>query len=79
MFSAAEEVIFALRTQGMSQKGIAASDPGSQSTVSHILKRDFPALVNNGGSPKTTAPLRELPTPIVSNRPPASLTCGMRQ
>ena len=28
---------------------------------------------------KTTAPLRELPTPIASNRPPASLTCGTRQ
>ena len=79
MFSAAEEVIFALRTQGMSQKGIAARVGCSQSTVSRILKKDFPALVNNGGRPKTTAPLRELPTPIASNRPPASLTCGTRQ
>ena len=99
MFSAAEEVIFALRTQGMSQKGIAARVGCSQSTVSRILKKDFPAPVNNGGRPKiilplsrefivlsektyflkTTAPLRELPTPIASNRPPASLTCGTRQ
>ena len=85
MFSAAEEVIFALRTQGMSQKGIAARVGCSQSTVSRILKKDFPAPVNNGGRPKKTSPqddrgpLRELPTPIASNRPPASLTCGTRQ
>ena len=56
MFSAAEEVIFALRTQGMSQKGIAAWVRCSQSTVSCILKKDFPALVNNGGRPKKTSP-----------------------
>ena len=56
MFSAAEEVIFALRTQGMSQKGIAARVGCSQSTVSRILKKDFPAPVNNGGRPKKTSP-----------------------
>ena len=56
MFSAAEEVIFALRTQGMSQKGVAAQVGCSQSTVSRILKKDFPALVNNGGRPKKTSP-----------------------
>ena len=56
MFSAAEEVIFALRTQGMSQKGIAARVRCSQSTVSRILKKDFPAPVNNGGRPKKTSP-----------------------
>ena len=28
----------------------------SQSTVSHILKKDFPAPVNNGGRPKKTSP-----------------------
>ena len=56
MFSAAEEVIFALRTQGMSQKGIAARVRCSQSTVSCILKKDLPALVNNGGRPKKTSP-----------------------
>ena len=56
MFSAAEEVIFALRTQGMSQKGIAARVGCSQSTVSHNLKKDFPAPVNNGGRPKKTSP-----------------------
>ena len=64
MLSAVEEVIFALRTQGMSQKGIAARVGCSQSTVSRILKKDFPAPVNNGGRPKktllkTTAPLKE--------------------
>ena len=56
MFSAAEEVIFALRTQGMSQKGIAVRVGCSQSTVSRILKKDFPAPVNNGGRPKKTSP-----------------------
>ena len=56
MFSAAEEVIFALRTQGMSQKGIAARVGCSQSTVSCILKKDFPAPVNNGGRHKKTSP-----------------------
>ena len=56
MFSAVEEVIFALRTQGMSQKGIAARVRCSQSTVSCILKKDFPAPVNNGGRPKKTSP-----------------------
>ena len=56
MFSAAEEVIFALRTQGMSQKGIAAQVGCSQSTVPRILKKDFPAPVNNGGRPKKTSP-----------------------
>ena len=56
MFSAADEVIFALRTQGMSQKGIAARVGCSQSTVSRILKKDFPATVNNGGRPKKTSP-----------------------
>ena len=56
MFSAAEEVIFALQTQGMSQKGIAAWVRCSQSMVSHILKKDFPAPVNNGGRPKKTSP-----------------------
>ena len=56
MFSAAEEVMFALRTQGMSQKGIAAQVGCSQSTVSRILKKDFPAPVNNGGRPKKTPP-----------------------
>ena len=55
MFSAAEEVIFALRTQGMSQKGIAARVGCSQSMFSHILKKDFPAPVNNGGRPKKTS------------------------
>ena len=55
MFSAAEEVIFALQTQGMSQKGIAARVGCSQSTVSRILKKDFPAPVNNGGRPKKTS------------------------
>ena len=55
MFSAAEEVIFALRTQGMSQKGIAARVRSSQSTVSRILKKDFPAPVNNDGRPKKTS------------------------
>ena len=52
MFSAAEEVIFALQTQGMSQKGIAARVGCSQSTVSRILKKEFPTPVNNGGRPK---------------------------
>ena len=56
MFSAAEEVIFALRTQGMSQKGVAAWVGCSQSTVSRILKKDFPAPVSNGGRPKMTSP-----------------------
>ena len=56
MFSAAEEVIFALQTQGMSQKGIAARIGCSQSTVSRILKKDFPAPVNNGGRPKKISP-----------------------
>ena len=56
MFSAAEEVIFVLRTQGMSQKGIAARVGCSQSTVSRILKKDFSAPVNNGGRPKKTSP-----------------------
>ena len=56
MFSAAEEVIFVLRTQGMSQKGIAARVGRIQSTVSRILKKDFPASVNNGGRPKKTSP-----------------------
>ena len=56
MFSAAEEVIFALQTQGMSQKGIAARVGCSQSTVSHILKKDFPEPVNNGGRHKKTSP-----------------------
>ena len=57
MFSVAEEVIFALRTQGMSrQKGIADRVGCSQSTVSRILKKDFPAPVNNGGRPKKTSP-----------------------
>ena len=56
MFSAAEEVIFALRIQGMSQKGIAARVRCSQSTVSRILKKDFPAPVNNCGRPKKTSP-----------------------
>ena len=56
MFSAVEEVIFALRTQGMSQKGIAARVRCSQSMVSRILKKDFPAPVNNGGRPKKTSP-----------------------
>ena len=56
MFSAVEEVIFALRTQGMSQKGIAAQVRCSQSTVSHILKKDFPAPVDNGERPKKTSP-----------------------
>ena len=51
-----EEVIFALQTQGMSQKSIAAWVRYSQSMVSHILKKDFPALVNNGGRPKKTSP-----------------------
>ena len=53
---AAEEVIFALRTQGMSQKAIAARVGCSQSTVSCILKKDFPAPMNNGGRPKKTSP-----------------------
>ena len=56
MFSTAEEVIFALRTQGMSQKGIVAQVRCSLSTVSRILKKDFPAPVNNGGRPKKTSP-----------------------
>ena len=56
MFCAAEEVIFTLRTQGMSQKGITARVGCSQSTVSRILKKDFPASVNNGGRPKKTSP-----------------------
>ena len=56
MFSAAEEAIFALRTQGMSQKGIAARVGCSQSTVSRILKKDFSAPVNNGRRPKKTSP-----------------------
>ena len=56
MFSAVEEVIFALQTQGMSQKGVAARIGCSQSTVSRILKKDFPAPVNNGGRPKKTPP-----------------------
>ena len=56
MFSAVEEVIFSLRTQDMNQKGIAAWVRCSQSTVSRILKKDFPALVNNGGRPKKTSP-----------------------
>ena len=56
MFSSAEEVIFTLRTQGMSQKGIATRVGCSQSTVSRILKKDFPAPVNNGGRPKKTSP-----------------------
>ena len=38
------------------QKGIAAWVRCSQSTVSHILKKDFPAPVNNGGRPKKTSP-----------------------
>ena len=61
MFSAVEEVIFALRTQGMSQKGIAAQVGCSQSTVSRILKKDFPAPVNNGGRPKKTSPQDDRP------------------
>ena len=70
MFSAAEEVIFALRTQGMSQKGIAARVGCSQSTVSRILKKDFPAPVNNGGRPKKTSPQddRALKRIVHSNR-----------
>ena len=56
MFSAVEEVMFALQTQGMSQKGIAAQVRYSQSMASRILKKDFPAPVNNGGRPKKTSP-----------------------
>ena len=40
----------------MSQKGIAAWVGCSQSMVSHILKKDFPAQVNNGGRPNKTSP-----------------------
>ena len=56
MPSPAEEVIFALRTQGMSQKTIAAQMGCSQSTVSRILNKNFSAPVNNGGRPKITSP-----------------------
>ena len=55
MFSAAEEVIFALQTQGMNQKGIAAWVRCRQSMVSCIFKKDFPAPVNNGGRPEKTS------------------------
>ena len=84
MFSAAEEVIFALQTQGMSQKGIAARVGCSQSTVSRILKKDFPAPVNNGGRPKKTSPQddRALKRIVHSNRFKSTTsitTCGTRQ
>ena len=70
MPSPTQEVIFALRTQGISQKAIAAQVACSQSTISRILHKDLSAPVNSGGRPKKTSPQddRALKTIALSNR-----------
>ena len=70
MPSPTEEAIFALRTQGISQKAIAAQVACSQSTISRILHKDLSAPVNSGGRPKKTSPQddRALKTIALSNR-----------
>ena len=70
MPSPTQEVIFTLRTQGISQKAIAAQVACSQSTISRILHKDLSAPVNSGGRPKKTSPQDDsaLKTIALSNR-----------
>ena len=84
MFSAAEEVIFALRTQGMKSEGYCC--PGRMQSVHGLPhpQEGFPAPVSNGGRPKKTSAqddraLKRIAHSNRFNRPPASLTCGTRQ
>ena len=84
MFSAAEEIIFASETKAWVRRvllpGSDAASPRSPASSRRISLHRW-TMVEDPRRPllKTTAPLRELSTPIASNRPPASLTCGTRQ
>ena len=80
MYTAAKEVIFALQTQGMSQKGIAAQVRCSQSMVSLILNHTLKRIAHSNRF-KLTASITHLwnktmTSPVSRSTTSVTSSCG---